>query len=186
MTGPLCRKLIIKGPLSGKLANLRDTFFVDDIATKTACTNPIDLKTGLHELNRSLDEALTPFGPVQNLAEQVHVPVFCGKGANASSKFIFGEKVVLPGVVAREGRYLGSSFASLNRTHFERTKRLSAIRLGWVMMRGFWAAKTIPFRVKRIVFRSKIQEAGLSGLEAFVLSDTDDIALDRAILFYDR
>ncbi len=53
-------------------------------------------------------------------------------------------------------------------------------------MRQFCFAKEIPLRVRKLVFRARLVEAALSGLEAFVLSAGDHNRLDREVLFYAR
>ena len=47
-------------------------------------------------------------------------------------------------------------------------------------MKGFWQSKA-PFRFKKIVYRSKVITAGLSGLETYVLSRNGEKVLNTVL-----
>lgn len=47
--------------------------------------------------------------------------------------------------------------------------RIQAIRRAWAAMGSFWTKKGTGFKLKRIIFQSKIWSIALSGLEAFIV-----------------
>ncbi len=61
----------------------------------------------------------------------------------------------------------------------ERKVRVAAMRKNWLSTAKLWKSKDVTMEAKRTVFCSRVREAGISGLEAYVLDKADTSSLEK-------
>eukprot|EP00959_Pyramimonas_sp_CCMP1952_P430740 9020909-Pyramimonas_sp.AAC.1 len=77
-------------------------------------------------------------------------------------------------------RYLGPHIRVRDSSHQEVTRRCSAARTAFYRVGGIWSL-AIPFKLRKLLLVGNVQNALLSGLEAFVLSKADYCRLDSCL-----
>ncbi len=108
-----------------------------------------------------------------------------GNGAKNEHRKFFSEVAKVEGKVERTSRRLGSQLHHELANDAERKVRVAAMRRNWLSMTKLWKSKDVTLEATRTVltvFCSRVREAGISGLEAYVLYQADASALDRTLL----
>eukprot|EP00974_Lingulodinium_polyedra_P102634 9938863-Lingulodinium_polyedra.AAC.1 len=84
------------------------------------------------------------------------------------------------GKYCEEARSLGGIVAASGTYVKEREARIKAVKRSFHEVGGFWEAK-VAWAYKRCVFISKVQNAALAAIEAFVPGKEDYLRLDKAV-----
>ena len=153
--------------------------FVDDLLKLSMVEDgrAATAKKKLEDSNSALDEAIAPGGFAQNVGKQeslIHLP------KKRESKQAYKPNF-LQGRALRVMLYLGVRLTASGNLAPELQARLEAMKKGWCQLGAFWHSPA-AFALKRLAFIVKIQNAGLSGLEAAVLSAADQQKLDAAMV----
>ncbi|CAK0788323.1 unnamed protein product, partial [Prorocentrum cordatum] len=143
-----------------------------DVVNKTAVASDEmalgDLVGKVHEMDEIFDSVLQPFGYVQNLRKQEFLTYFASQGNRARQMVRKGISGI-QGTIKDRVRYLGPHIRVRDSSHQEVTRRCSAARTAFYRVGGIWSL-AIPFKLRKLLLVGNVQNALLSGLEAFVLS----------------
>lgn len=78
-------------------------------------------------------------------------------------------------------KHLGGWLSPINSNAPERNERIQAMSTAWMRYYGCWFSEHLPKRIKRLLFCSVVQNAGISGMESYALLAGDYGALDRGV-----
>lgn len=170
-------------PVSGTLQDLSLTVYVDDVAkTRTVRNNddrdqlPARVEAGRRDLQRHLQARQY----CQNPDKTVHVVAMRGKGCYRANKQMQSSRSVV-GTKTHEARYLGYRMSGYDSLVHELRARVVGARTAWRRGGAIWRMR-IPWRAMRMLFLGLVQSAALSGMEAFVVSDTATRRLDAVLV----
>jgi hypothetical protein len=168
-------------PLRGCSADTSKTMYADDlfniIVVQGLDTN--QMQEIVQASNTNLTEQITPIGVGQNTKKQ-EITVACF-GANSRNierdirKNKLGGKNIL-----HQLKYLGSWISESGSITKEINARLEVAWKKWFMFSKLLTDSDIPFTVRRLCFINMVYNTLLSGLEAFVLSNSE---LDKLTKF---
>ena len=170
----LCVQSVVK-PF--KHVYLGSCFFVDDIANTLIENSSASLDALLEKrkiCHSALDASLGVLGAIRNVAKEqsiLHVPM-----SNTRSLM----KQARMSGFSRVARYLGPDVSDNSSFVHERLNRVRAASKNWHTYYAFWTSDT-PFKFKKIVFRSLITTALITGAETFVLSPFDYCVFDKIL-----
>lgn len=132
-----------------------------------ATTEEVD--AALMEETALFDSCLLEVGLYQNRKKMEIIPAPRGRRLlrGVFEESIFGKNM------RPAARYLGTRLSYNGSNVREREFRITSMRRGWAMFKGYWHADT-PDKANRILFQGCVQAAGLAGLEALVWAIADD------------
>jgi hypothetical protein len=146
--------------------------YVDDIGKKIIITTGNEHEE-LKHTNKVLDEILIPAGYQQNGSKAAVVPT-C-KNRMATKKLSKNNKTVV-----KEAKYLGGLFTFNGSAASEVRVRIKAMDKAWYSMYKFWFGRH-PAKVRRMIFLMHVVGAGISGLESYIITDTDLKKLNKYV-----
>ena len=163
--------------------------FADDIEKKIVADRGENLRDLCEKVRRSddrLDRLLMTSGHKQNRGKQVLVACLVGKGARHGRSELQGpNNGGFECQVTESARYLGPWLHAKQQRGVDMAVRLAAMRTSFYSLGSFWS-HSLPWKWKRSMLICKVQNAGLSAIEAFCFSATDYDRLDKAMARYCR
>eukprot|EP00959_Pyramimonas_sp_CCMP1952_P432564 9058119-Pyramimonas_sp.AAC.1 len=172
------------------MQDLSLTKYADDLTKKLVGGRFTSLRE-LIELSRrsndDLDESLLRDGYKQNLSKQDTLVCLVGRGSSEALRLLREGALSFPGRAAQIIKSLGFRVsAQPHRYAVELKARCNAMQSGFYSMGIFWQLPGIPHRLRRCLFMSKVYNAGLSGIEAYVPTGTEYRRLTNQIASFAR
>ena len=166
--------LLAKCPVTGRMADLSLTVYVDDIGKAHAAeTTRPEL---VREAEDRLGQQMAKKGVTMNPGKTEYVIACYGRGAARRRAKLLRH---FP-TAQREARYLGPVFGRAGRISTEVGRRLAAARVAWSSVGRVWF-EPVGWRFLRMLYLSLIQGTFLAGLSAWaVLPPTDLDRLEKA------
>ena len=120
----------------------------------------------------------------QNKEKQQHAISTVGAGAELARKT--ASKAGLPGKLKEEILYLGGLKSGKGRTKPERMARIAAMHKAFYSVRNFWYSREASYEHKREVLKSRVENAGLSGIEPYLMSAGDYAEITKTLVKFGR
>ena len=177
------RELDARDPYTGRVVSLGTTLYADDVAEINLTRDAEEMVERLTNTNEQLDWILGGLGMAQNRGKMEHVPYFKGIGATRitmEAERQLRERAL--GKFQRIARYLGNMKEADGKTKVNVAKHIDVMRENYYSLQHFWYAKDIRKRVKKMVFGCYVYNAGLAGLEAECLDQSDFEELDKMVM----
>ena len=138
-----------------------------------------------NEINNERDQTLEQGGLARNRTKQDVAICFKNWKGNRRTQRSAPDHREQLGRVLPQIKHLGAMFDPTGANGCERRCRAQAIKAGWAQFRGIWSSR-IPARLKRLSFIIKVQSAGITGMETFLMAKIDYQALDTPMTKYLR
>eukprot|EP00959_Pyramimonas_sp_CCMP1952_P462941 9484080-Pyramimonas_sp.AAC.1 len=136
--------------------------------------------------NIALDEALAEGGWAQNKDKQTTILSLVGQGSVAANQSLRSSNASLfAGGVTPAMRVLGGQIHGMGAITVEVAKRISALQAAFHSLGKFWSTADVAFRLRRSVLMG-VQNAGISNLEAYLVTEAQCKRIDTAFIEYCR
>eukprot|EP00959_Pyramimonas_sp_CCMP1952_P041737 872841-Pyramimonas_sp.AAC.1 len=129
--------------------------------------------------NAILDDKLAQYGYSQNKNTEEIV------GGLRTRKEHRSLAAHMPGRVLRAMQYTGGHFHHGGSSAIEIDRRVQNMKKAWAIMGKFWHRRA-PWRLKRSISINRIVGAAASGMESYLIKDTELRRLDTTIVNYLR
>ena len=174
-----------KCPINEKLVDLSKFVFIDDVLRTFAFNTMGELVHRHSVVNDSFDARVGAIGVQQNRPKQVNMVSPAGPGSNAVLRAFYHRSASGMPNPNNICRYLGPKLSYDGRTNIEIDNRCRATEVGWVSFKAFWTSDN-TLRNRAIVFRALVYEAAVSGMTAFVLTQSNVFKLTVKVVKYGR
>ena len=166
---------------TGDIYDASSTIFVDDITKRTVTKTLQEVITKVGKASKLLKKTLPPISfIVMNQSKEEHQVGFVGPGSVKSMRTLYKGNEWPEGMVklCPTQRVLGTLLTYNCSCVAERQARLRAAQTGWTVMGRFWSAEC-SLRIRRIILRSMVWSALLTGWETLLPSRADCKAFDK-------
>ena len=172
-------------PHCAELKDLSLKKYADDINKTHLVTDAKDTVAKVSRSDQILNATLANAGLEQSPEKKMVLPRFVGRGAAKNTKAMYYGTVKTPGQVVYAATFLGAITQANGADNLEIQARCAATTTGWLAMGRFWSTCK-NWRHLKMIFRSRVVGAAVSGLEARVLAKHHLAQLDRRCLRYAR
>ena len=170
-------------PVTKQTANVGLGQYVDDTSVINAHLDDEGAKAIARKLNgitSKLSNRVGRLGASLNQQKTMAALNIFGKGAQDKERKVNSGAAGFCGQTGRHVRLLGPYLHTEGHINQEIKNMIKAARKGWRQLGNIWKEK-IPMKLKKVLFISHVQEALLSGMTAFVVTDKQCSDLDSAV-----
>ena len=163
---------------TGVIHGASSTIFADDITKRTVTKTPQEVITKVGKASKLFKNIPADIGIVMNQSKEEHQVGFVGPGSVKSMRTMYKGNEWPEGIgkLCPTQRVLGTLLTNNCSNVAERQARLRAAQTGWTVV--FWSAEC-SLRIRRIMFRSMVWSALLTGWETLLPSRADCKAFDK-------
>ena len=130
---------------------------------------------------KSFDKEVAKIGMAQNKDKMIAVLALAGPGSRNAIRELAAHSEKVPFACTLATKSLGSIVTANASAGQEVSARIIAMKKARYQANNMWNQPGLPWKLRRLSIICQVVNAGLSGLEAFVLSDRQLLRIDAGI-----